>query len=393
MRLILIAILTLCGLGFFGTKVYSYFADKSEMTPEKLKAERAAKYASENPPKIEKPTLPDQDQAGTFVPSSPVKGVVAPQLTVGHYVFKNRVAPVAPAFLKASDSSVVVETDAASNAWVWMGTPLFTEQIQDLAETFDRPQMEMDLEFVLVLISTDRLKSKGISVFYQERASFLDVLNLSGDAGSLRISSGSWGVTLDYGDSTTGVSLLSQPVVRCLDGDRWKFATDTQVPIPRSEYVDGVLRQVIEYRPIGFGLQGVVRVVGNRVLLEVSQRNGSVTPGTNDRTNDAPVFQDQVLETSLQLAFSEWSVVGGIQVDKEQTRKGLFRDSLQVTSDYLVIFCRPRLSLEAAPRAFPVDRPDELHRLEPVPFDLLPEKGWKDFPDGVPIDLTPVPSK
>lgn len=404
MRLILIALVVVCGLGFAATKVYGFFSEKKNSTPESLKAERDAMIAKEFPEYAAKekelkeaPAAVPADSVHALqasVPAPPtIAGAPVEALTISSYRFKNRVAPVAPAFLRADDARVIVETDIQSNSWVWMGSPVFQEQIQDLARAFDKAQVEMDLEFVLVLISRDKLKAKGISVFYQEKASFLDVLNLSGDSGSLRISSGGWSLGLDLANTTSGVSLLSQPVIRCMDGNAWKFATDTQVPIPRSEYVDGVLRQVVEYRPIGFGLDGTVRIVGNKVLLDVKQRNGSVTPASSDRTNDAPVFQDQILETSLHLAFGEWSVMGGIQVDKEQSRKGLFRDSLQVTNDYLVIFVRPKLSLEAPPRAVPVKSGLSWHPLGNVPFDLLPEKGWQDFPDGVVIDAMPIPAK
>lgn len=396
MRLILIILLFLCGLGFCGIKVYNHFSSKANATPEQLRKEREqflrkeglATSDSDSAPGSSSPTPPPVAPVVAALPGTPVEAS-----QIGSYVFKNRVAPLAPNFLRAEGSKIIVETDKESNSWVWIGTPLFSDQITQLGKEFDRKQVEMDLEFVLVLISTDRLKSRGISIFYRQDASFLDVLNLTGDAGSLRISSGSWGVDLEYGDKKSGVSLLSQPVIRCLDGQPWRFATDTQVPIPRSEFVDGVLRQVIEYRPIGFGLDGTVRIVGEKVLLEIKQRNGSVTPASSDRTNDAPIFQDQVLETSLQLAWWEWSVLGGIQVDKEQTRKGLFRDSLQVTSDYLVIFARPRLALETPPKAVPVYQAQDLHPLESFPRDLLPEKGWQNYPDGIAPAALPLPSK
>lgn len=377
MRIILISLLFLSGLGFCAIKVYGYFADKAKPRP---KVESSASSPEAVPAPVAAPA--PESFSPSAIPSR-IESSALPALEIGSYTFKNRSAPVAPAFLKAQDSRVVVETDPASNSWVWMGSPLFSDQIRRLGEAFDRAQTEMDLEFVLVLVSTDHLKSKGLSIFYEEKASFLDVLSLSGDAGSLRISSGGWSVGLDFQDSNSGVSLLSQPVVRCLDGNAWEFATDTDVPIPRSEFVDGVLRNLVDYRKIGFGLSGVVRIVGNQILLEVEQRNGSVNPGTGTETGNAPIFQDQTLKTTVKLAWWEWSVLGGIQVDKSQSRKGWFRDSLQVTSDYLVIFVRPRLALDVPPRAVPVDPSVKSHPLESIPQGLLPEKGWQDFPDGI----------
>jgi len=282
---------------------------------------------------------------------------------------------------------MIVQKDPASNSWVWIGGPVLAAQIFDLAKSYDVRQVEMDLEFVLVLMSTEKLRARGVSLFYSDRANWLDYLSLSGDAGSLRISSGGFGAELAYQDNNTGVSLLSQPVVRCIDGEPWKFSTDSEVPVPHSEVVDGVIRQSLDFRTVGFGLSGTVHIVGDDILLRVEQRNGSIAPTTTENAS-APTFSVQGLSTALRLGWWEWSVMGGIQVDKEELRRGIFKSSVQSSSDYLVIFVRPRLSLDAPPKAMPAAaRPDS--REHP----LLPVKGWSDFPDGVRPSALPLPTK
>ena len=387
MKLILIVIVFLGGVSFCGWKIYSHFSEAKEaglVALRKDQAEREKKKAVDAAL-----AAAGVKAGGSAAPSGPPVhlppgmsvGVTgqAPitEVSVGSYRFQRRLVPPAPGFLK-DDSKVgmVVQTDDDSNSWVWIGSPVLGSQILDLAKSYDLQQVEMDLDFVLVLLNTEKLKSFGFSMFYNDSASWLTALSLRGDTGSLRLASGGWAVDLDYSNDKTGLSVLSQPVIRCLDGEPWHFATDSEIPVPKSEVVDGVVRRSVEFRKIGFGLEGLVRVVGNSVLLSVEQRNGSVAPAVS-RETEFPVFNVQSLKTSCQLAFSEWSVLGGIAVEREESRRGFLRDSMKVTSDYLVVFCRPRLALDAPPKAVPVDgSATDSHPL--LGEGVLPPKQWLD---------------
>ena len=385
MKLILIALVVLGLLGGCGWKVFSYFAEKRRIGIEavhKRDLERLERELEAAKVATVPVVVPGASPGAVDLPAEmlevPAAGKPLVQTVVGSYRFKNRLVPPAPGFLKDETKvGMVVQTEEASNSWVWIGSAVLASQIDQLAKSYDVEQVEMDLEFVLVLLSTDKLKERGLSLFYDQRANWMTGLALNGDSGSLRITSGGWAVDVAFGDATSGLSLLSQPVIRCLDGEPWKFANDSEVPVPRSEYVDGVLRQSVDFRPIGFGLDGVVRIVGERILLQVEQRNGSITPATAKEGFEVPTFNNQTLQTSLDLAWWEWSVLGGIQIDREQLRKGLFRSSVQASSDYLVIFVRPRLALEAAPQAVPVGSSSTAHPL--LDDDgLLPPKGWQE---------------
>jgi hypothetical protein len=387
MKLILIVLVFVGGVSFCGWKIYSHFSEAKEaglVAQRKDQAEREKKKAIDAAlaaagVKAGAVSAP----SGPLVPLPPGMSVAvsgqAPivEVSVGSYRFQRRLVPPAPGFLK-DDSKVgmVVQTDTDSNSWVWIGSPVLGSQILDLAKSYDVQQVEMDLDFVLVLLNTEKLKSFGFSMFYNDSASWLTALSLRGDTGSLRLASGGWAVDLDYSNDKTGLSVLSQPVIRCLDGQPWHFATDSEIPVPKSEVVDGVVRRSVEFRKIGFGLEGLVRVVGNTVLLTVDQRNGSVAPAVS-RETEFPVFNVQSLKTSCQLAFSEWSVLGGIAVEREESRRGFLRDSMKVTSDYLVVFCRPRLALDAPPKAVPVDgSASDSHPL--LGEGVLPPKEWLD---------------
>lgn len=370
MRLVLIIAVILVGLFIAFWKLFGYFEEKNQKAEinaaqaEVRKEMRQNGYAPTSPG--QRPALADAD--------SPAVGAVPLVQSVGTYRFVNRGVPEVPQILRnESSKAMTVSNDQDSNSWVWIGDPVIGSQIKDLASSYDKPTTEMDLDFVLLLMNHEKLSSMGINVFYEEGASWLTSLNLRGDTGSLRITSGGWGMDLELTKDTAGLTLLSQPVIRTVEGNDWSFDTDSEVPIPTSEILDGVIRQNVEFRKIGFGLQGKVKIIGQDIMLRVEQRNGAISPATAQEA-EFPIFANQTLKTTVKLAYQEWSVLGGISVDREESRKGLFRDSFKRSSEYLIIFVRPRLALGAVPKALAI-LPDG-HPL--MDGEVLPSKDWLD---------------
>ena len=286
--------------------------------------------------------------------------------TIGSFTFTKRIAPKVPEILgKVDTKDLAAELDVATNSWVWTGNKTAGAKLEALAGQFDKEQMELDLEFCLVVMNTNKLRDRGLSIFYDPRASWLNVLRLDGDNGSLRIAAKGFSIDLAYEDSNAAAKVISLPVIRCVDGAPWSFTTDTQIPIARSDITDGTIRQSVEYREVGFGLKGIVRVLPRDCVLEVEQRNGSVKTTSTGSSVEAPAFTSQTLDTTLKLAWWQWSVLGGINIDREETRKGIFRDKILKSADFLVIFVRPRLALTAPTSAVPVHQDKTAHPLLP----------------------------
>jgi hypothetical protein len=339
---------------------------------------------------MEMPTPPPPS-----VISTAVKGEVAePPVSIGSYTFKARIAPEPPMVLRGeSTMRARCELDAGTNSWVWFCTPHQAEQILALAKAFDVRQHEMDLEFCLVLLNQDKIRSMGLSVLFDSSASWLSALSLEGDSGSLRLSLDRFAIDVDVQHTDAVASVVSVPVIRAFEAVPWEYNIDNEIPLPRSDVIhNGVVRNSVEYRKVGFGLSGKVTMAGDDVLLSVKQRNGSVSQRPSS-VGQYPEFGTQDLSTTVRLAWWEWSVLGGIQVEKSSIIKGRFwSDKVQQSSDYLVIFVRPRLALSAPPKAVPVGssrKPAETDRKE---HPLLPLKGG-DFPDGKPTLGLPLPEK
>lgn len=288
------------------------------------------------------------------------------------YVFAQRVVPSPPSFLRGENTRLLVEQDLESNSWVWMGSPVLGAKILQLAKLYDKQQVEFDLDFVFVLVSEDDLKEFGVSaIFVDEGAAWLNSLRLEGGEGSLRLASGGLGVELNFACDVGSISVLSRPTVRVVSGSKFQFSTDTQVPVPQTQIIDGVTQNSIEYKAIGFGLDGVCTLVGGRIKLALVQRNGSLL-NRNVEGAPAPEFGEQTLSTSAFLEWWAWSPVGGIQVDREEISKGILSSRKEKSRDYLIVFARPRDALKAPPRALP---PGALTPAEFAGHPLLPAPG------------------
>jgi len=316
-----------------------------------------------------------------------VEGLVADgEVAIGSYQFKRRIVPETPTALRGEQSARSrCETDLSSNSWVWLCTPFQAVQIRELAETMDREQIEMDLEFCLVLMNQDRIRARGLTVLYDESATWMDALRLDGDSGSLMLKTHGIAVDLTFDNTDGAASVVSVPVLRVMESSPWTYSIDSEIPIPQSDIVDGTVRNSVEYHKIGFGLSGNVTVAGEQVILSVQQRNGNVAQRSNV-ANQPPEFSTQELKTTVRLGWWKWAVLGGIQVDRASLVRGLFKKEIKETSDYLVIFVRPRLALAAPPKAVPVGGRNDDKNFHP----LLPPRGWQQFPDGVPTSSLPL---
>lgn len=375
MRLLVIVAIVIGILAFATVQVRSYFGEDGA----RKRMEESQKRASPaKPPSMEVPA-----NFGKHVDGLVADGEVA----IGSYQFKNRIVPATPDALRGEQSAKArCETDISSNSWIWLCTPFQALQIKQLAETMDRKQLEMDLEFCLVLMNQDRIRSRGLSVLYDESATWLNALHLDGDTGSLRLATNGFALDLTLDHSDGAASIVSCPVIRVMESSPWNYSIDSEIPIPRSDIVDGTVRNAFEYHKVGFGLSGNVTVAGNQVILALEQRNGNVAERTAVE-NRPPEFSTQELKTTVRLAWWEWSVLGGIHIDRTSLVTGIFKKEIKSTSDYLVIFVRPRLALSAPPKAVPLANGRSSNR-ETHP--LLPPKGWQDFPDGIPLNTLPV---
>jgi hypothetical protein len=383
MRLLLIAAVVIGVLVFAGVKIKGYFG--------KAGVEERQKAAGLTPSKdVQKAPSMEMPEANKSVHGEASEEVV---VSIGSYTFQNRVAPEPPAVLRGENSMRArCELDAVTNSWVWFCTPHQAEQIRGLALAFDRRQQEMDLEFCLLLVNQDKIRSMGLSVLYNPGASWLTALKLDGDAGSLRLSLDNVAVDVTMQHTDAAAMVLQVPVLRVMESVPWTFDDSTEVAIPESDVVNNVVRNSVKYRKIGFGLSGVVRITGNDVVLNVKQNNGSILHRPTTQ-GEYPEFGTQELNTSCRMSWWEWSVLGGIQVDRKAVLKGWFSDKVQETTDYLVIFVRPRLSLSAPPRAVPAGSSRKPQAKDRGEHPLLPVKGWSDFPDGVPTSSIPLPEK
>lgn len=331
---------------------------------------------------MESPPAPTAEAVLPELPSAsgPVLGPVfgAPGAPVaqasGIYTFERRNVPPPPFGNSPSDpDGLRIAVDQVTNSWLFRGPWPDVEQAKRMASALDQAQAEIDLDFVLLAVSEDVVKSWGFGVQFREGASWLSALGLEYSGATLTIASGDWSFTADLRDASSGVRLLSSPVVRCMTGEPFNFATDQQVPVESLSRSEGVVTSAFEYRPIGLGLSGVVRQAGDRFRLQLLQRNGAVDALAETTEGQPPTLREQQLETVLQLELDRWACAGGVRSWRDESGKGLLGRRKDESQDLLLVFVRPRVSLASSP-AWPAGRPD----LDPALTDLGPLPG----PDG-----------
>jgi hypothetical protein len=313
--------------------------------------------------------------AGVPDPAKRKAGVVE---ATGFYVFMNRAVPESPFNKGVSTTGSAKDermfqlgVDEVSNAWVMRGPPLEVEQYERMAKALDIPQDEVDLDFLLVSVSEDWLRGYGVSVHFQDGASWASLFGIDAEGSTLRFASHSVAIDAQLGESNAAVRLVSSPVVRTVTGEKWEFSADTKVPVAILARGEGVVSTSYEYRDVGLGLNGLIRKMGDgQYKLDLTQRNGAVDAQAG-AAGQPPQLREQVLKTSIMLGLSEWSCVGGVRSWRVETRKRLLGKEEKEEQELLLVFCRPRMSLGSIPKAWPVgEGPEHLSDIGPDVFEL-----------------------
>lgn len=393
MRLIFI-LAAVVGLGWLGWKSFNKIIFPDEK-PALSKPLDGGVVAPGLPP-VPSSLVPSNGSPSASGLVDPLESINPPVLVevIGVYTFKNR--PVPPG-LFGRDRSVVgagkdsngleMSVDAGSNSWVLRGPPGEVEEVKRIASIIDVEASELDLDFCLVGVSNDWLRSFGLSMAWRSGAAWISQFTLGGDGSTLRLSSGNFAVDVDLELADSQVRLVSAPVIRCITGEPWEFTADQEVPIPTLSRSEGVVSTAYQYQQVGLGFQGTAYRAGppGAFRLEVEQRNGSVE-GTSDASDVPPRIKSQTLKSSLVVEVDKWSCLGGVTSWRVERQKRLFGVADSEEQELLLVFVRARDSLAVPPKAIPVVQgPGSLPgwsvepwSLAPDEHPLLPRKGYRE---------------
>ncbi len=277
------------------------------------------------------------------------------------YVFEHRNAPTPPFQSTRQGNGRNVEDrlnvaiDEATNAWILQGPVFEVEQFERLAKELDKQQTEVDLDFLLVAVNEDVVRSWGITMQFQEGAGWLSALGVTYSGAQLTLGAGDFSISADLTKADSGVRLVSAPVIRCVTGDPWRFSADQQVPIQVLQRGEGVVSTAYEYRSVGLGLTGTIRRAGDRAFrLELEQRNGTVDTASRPDDGEPPQLREQLLQTSIRVEVGRWACAGGVRTWRTENGKGIFGKRSDEAQELLLVFVRPRMFLGGVRPAIPV---------------------------------------
>jgi len=267
----------------------------------------------------------------------------------GSYLFKNRVVPVFPSDFQIDD--LVVSTDLSSNTWFWVAPKGLDFDIFAFARSYDHSLNDLDLDFVLIAISEDWLKSRGISALFAEGENFLSGLDLDFDRAGLTLSYKGLRVDVGASNSRSKVRVVTSPSVRCVVGRPWRFRTIQRIPFQVTSDTETSVRTSTEFIEAGLTLSGTVHALRDSFRLILNQENSSPVASVDG----PPVIESQELTTALDLEWDRWSVAGGVRARRFERVRGIFGSRSLDAHDHIVVFVRPRNNVQASiPVAVPV---------------------------------------
>lgn len=306
-------------------------------------------------------------------------------LRSGSFTFRNREVPPVPSATQQGASDSQIQVDLPTNSWRWIATEVQSEIFANLGLAIDFPSTEFDLDFVLLAVSSEGVKSFGLTGLFRDGASFRTLADLGFSFSGLTLGFQGLQAGVDAEYLRANSRILSAPFVRASAGVPFSFESVREVPIQRSIIVEGVRETSFEYRPIGLTFNGVVSVVSGQASFSLEIENGTFTEST---VEFAPIFQTTSANVRGLLTWGQWSAVAGLKVESETIRKGFLSKRDSDTSELLIVFVRPRLNFPAAiPPPLP---PNEYLGLKFSDHLLLPSIDENER-FSIPLRALPVP--
>jgi hypothetical protein len=213
-------------------------------------------------------------------------------------------------------------------------------------------------------------------------------------------------VTLDLGNDSiaaalamiadgVSVEVVQNPYVRLTHLKPAIIEAISEFPVPQTTVSNGLAQTSIEFRKVGLQFSVSPRFLGgNRVALDVTQKNGVVGNPVEIGGNEIPVVDTQTVSSTVELDIGQGIVLGGVKTSRLRHSKGLLRDKVEASNGVFYVVLSTTSEI---PKARPVGSApvlDPTHglgasmvlplRAEPVPWDS---------PDGKPTLGLPLPEK
>lgn len=392
MRVIFIILLA-CGLVAFGVyRVGNLFATKGGKQPEKGLA--ASVLHSEPPPvapvveivPVASPVVYGPPVAPDYEPPAPKPEAVPEVKPLGEvgsnliakkpveirvFRFVNRLVPsidvLRAEIAAASDFSALI--DERANAWIIRAPTDVMGEYEKVVQALDVRPDQVDMDFLLVAVSQDRVEALGLSGLLMSGAPHLEGVSLKFEPSGLNLRVGSSSLNLDIDKGRQAVHVVTLPVIRAVAGEPFKLDSVDEVPIAQTTYREDVESRTYEYRKIGLGIAGNIQRVGPSLVLSLKQSNGSVVR----ESEVAPTFRTSTTETVAWLQPGEWTVVSGLTMERRVWRRGFLERKDDQEKDLVLLFARARSSVGSSQVSEFVEI-DDMPALDGGDHPLLPAR-------------------
>jgi type IV pilus assembly protein PilQ len=211
-----------------------------------------------------------------------------------------------------------VNYDDRTNSLVVNGTPAQQEAVVALLRQLDVPVPQVLVQALVVDLTTDALKTLGVtwSIFNGEQ--FTEAAPGAGQFGIGQITRAALTATLTASIQNSKARVLSDPRIAAFDGQEALIFAGDQIPIVNTTTAGNppVTSQTVTFQPIGVTLKIIPKINADRTINVLVHplvtTASSYTPATANNPNGLPIIATREAATTARVADGDSVVLGGL---------------------------------------------------------------------------------
>ena len=282
------------------------------------------------------------------------------------------------------DRRVVAIPDNATNTVMLYGDLVEVERLAEALRSMDQHIQACHLKTWVVFVRADRQKGFDVLAKVVAGTNSLTTASLGGGVFNMALGVEHLQLSLNASNTRGQLEIVDQPYMQLIHGTTSSISTLEEIAIPTTTLSQGVAETSIEFKQVGLTIEVTPWFLdGERVRLQVDQKNGVIGATRTIAGNDIPEISTQSLKTSAELRMGQVLVLGGVESVQRERQKGWLtkKDVRKVGHLYIVAAV-----YSTVPKAIPVidlepDMPlNPLKPLKAVPVAPFLDDGPKILP-------------
>ncbi|SJZ86045.1 LysM peptidoglycan-binding domain-containing protein [Selenihalanaerobacter shriftii] len=195
-------------------------------------------------------------------------------------------------------------------------------EIERLITKLDQSRKQIVLQARIEEVSRDKAEELGISWGFGKLNLNPNLSETTDEENSNIVKIGStelgYQAALDLLESNGDATLLANPQIATIDGEKASINISDKVPIITTVTTDKEVRDKVEFKDIGIKLAITPRVTNNgKIIVKVKPEVSTISGYVNSGTNSYPQISTRKAETMIRIQDGKTIAIGGLIKDKE----------------------------------------------------------------------------